>query len=395
MNRGDEALYGDRGLPDLFRMSDGKPVEDAVRWAGERRPEIIELFRKYVYGREPAEATSAALRFDVLDERPAMGGAAVRRRVAIRLEGPGGAYAVPLLLFVPTAAANGAGTPAPAFLFLNNRGAEHTDPERLVRSGFWPAERIVERGYAAAAIDVHAIDPDVHDGFANGVHGVFEPNPERRAPDAWGTIAAWAWGACRAMDYFETAPGIDASRVVVAGHSRCGKTALWAGATDPRFAMVVSNNSGCTGAALSRGKAGETIQDINERFPHWFNENYKSFNKREAELPVDQHFLLASIAPRHLYVTSATEDEWADPASEFASLLAAEPVFRLFGKPGLGAVRGDGTSDDLPAPNAPIHSDGLAYHLRRGEHDLTPYDWERFMDYADRYLRPATTGDKR
>jgi hypothetical protein len=281
-----------------------------------------------------------------------------------------------LLLFVPS----GMDRPVPALLLLNNRGVAQMDPERGMKSPFWPAELIVSRGYAAAVIDNDDADPDYDDGFRNGVHGIFDRFQGRRPADAWGTIAAWAWGASRVMDYFETDSDIDAAKTAVVGHSRSGKAALWAGAVDERFAMVVSNNSGSTGAAIARGKIGETIKDINERFPHWFNENYKAFNEREAELPVDQHMLLSLIAPRLLYVASATQDEWADPVSEFLALVHAGPVYRLFGYETIGI-------EQFPPPDSPIYVDRMGYHLRTGEHDLTEYDWNCFMDFADLHFK--------
>jgi len=364
------------GLPDPLRLSSGEPVSSERQWREKRRPELLELFRTHVYGRAPV-GRPPKLTFAVRSVTPdAMDGRATRKLVDIAFEGPGGRGKIDLLLFTP----NDAKRPAPAFLLLCNRGAENIDPTREKKSPFWPAEEIIARGYAAAAFLLPDVDPDEHDGFQNGVHGIFDPlfPGGKRGPDAWGTIAAWAWGASRALDYLETDRDVDAKRVAVIGHSRGGKTALWAGAEDERFALVISNESGSTGAALARGKKGETIADINRQFPHWFCANYRAFNNREADLPVDQHELIALSAPRPAYVASATEDTWADPRSEFLACVAAEPVYRLLGRTGLG-------TDRMPPPETPVQSGFLGYHLRTGKHDLTLYDWERYLDFADRH----------
>jgi dienelactone hydrolase len=236
---------------------------------------------------------------------------------------------------------------------------------------------------------VSDLDPDQDDGFKNGVHGLFDEKDKPRAPNAWGTIAAWAWGESRVMDYVQTDLGIDSNRIGVVGHSRGGKAALWAGAQDERFAFVASNNSGSTGAALARGKQGETIPKINQQFPHWFSENYKRFNDRERELPVDQHMLAALIAPRLLYIASATEDTWSDPAAEFRSAVEAGTVYKLFGLTGV-------QTSVIPSPEIPLHDGHIGYHLRTGKHNLTPCDWHCFMDFADKYFtKPSQNKDFR
>ncbi|TBL71044.1 alpha/beta hydrolase family protein [Paenibacillus thalictri] len=365
-------------LPDLLTGSEGERITTREQWQL-RRPEILELFRQHVYGRNAIDRP-AELRFETVDRSDGwMDGRAVRKQINIVYEGPGGTGVIRLLLFIPADIHR----PVPAFLLINNREEEHIDPDRTIKSAFWPAEYIVSRGYAAAAFHVADVDPDDHDGFINGVHGIFDPPGITREGDAWGTIAAWAWGASRVMDYLAEDPDIDANRVAVVGHSRGGKTALWCGAQDDRFAMVVSNNSGCGGAAVSRGKQGETVQAINEKFPHWFSGNFKSYNGKENDLPVDQHMLLALAAPRLLYVTSATEDTWADPDAEYWACTLASPVYELYGLKGLAAAG----RREKPDPGYPLQEGRIAYHLRAGKHDLTEYDWSCFIDAADRHLQ--------
>jgi hypothetical protein len=359
-------------LPDPLTFNSREKVASAAQWREQRRGEILELFRTNVYGRAPV-GRPENLKFEQTETSPdVMDGQAVRKQIKISYHGPGGEGAIQLVLFIPKAR-----TPAPCFLLICNRPQSNIDPTREVKSPFWPAEQIIARGYAAAAFFNGDVAPDKADAWQKGAHKIFD-SPQR-APDAWGTIAAWAWGASRCLDYLETDPGIDGKRVAVVGHSRGGKTALWAGAEDPRFAMVVSNDSGCTGAAIARGKTGEHIDVINKAFPHWFCENYKRYNGREADLPVDQHELAALIAPRLLYIASASEDTWADPTHEFLSAVQATPVYRLLGLHGL-------TATQMPAPDSPLHEGEIGYHVRTGKHDLTEYDWKCYMDFADQHL---------
>jgi hypothetical protein len=302
-----------------------------------------------------------------------MNGTATLKRVAIVSSQSGREHRFELTLFLPAPRKGG----APVFLLLNNRPATNTDPTRKEKSGFWPAERLIERGYGIAALQVGDLAPDDKAHFREGVIKLFEGTTEGERPaNAWAGLAAWAWGASRAMDYLVTDPAVDRSKVVVVGHSRGGKAALWAGAEDERFAMVVSNESGEGGAALSRRNYGETVARITETFPHWFARNYTGFAGREASLPVDQHMLLSLIAPRLLYVGSADEDLWSDPRGEFASLALSSPVFSLWGDPPIAI-------NAMPALQKPLSVGRRGYHIRPGTHNLTPYDWERFVDFAE------------
>ncbi len=363
----------DLKLPDPLLTADGKKVT-ADMWKASHREHTLEQFRTYVYGRNPV-GRPKDLAFKVVETDPkAIDGKATLKRVEISFSGSGGKMAFMVSLFVP----NEVKKPAPCFLLICNRGYENIDHTREEKSPFWPVELAIKRGYAIAAFHNSELDPDKHDKWKNGVHGIFDG--DKRPKDAWGTIAAWAWGASRVMDYFETDKDIDETHVAVLGHSRGGKTALWAGAQDERFALTISNNSGCSGAALARNKKGESIKKINVRFPHWFCENYDQYNDKDDQVPVDQHQLIALMAPRLVYIASATEDKWADPEGEFLACVHAGPVYELLGKKGVGTI-------EFPKPDTPLQTGHIGYHLRTGKHNLVEYDWDRYMDFTDKHWR--------
>ena len=299
-----------------------------------------------------------------------MEGAATLRQVDITITADGRSLDIHLTMFVP----NKVPKPVPVYLLIDNRGPANIDATRQVKSEFWPAEEVIGRGYAIAVFRNADVDPDNFDEFKDGIHGLLDRGV--RPPDAWGTLAAWAWGASRCMDYFETDPEIDRNRVAVLGHSRGGKAALWAGAEDQRFAMVISNESGCGGAALARRRFGETVARINSAFPHWFCSNYRTWAGNEDAMPVDMHMLLALIAPRALYVDCAADDLWGDPRGSYLSLYNALPVFRLFDKT-------TAIPEAMAPLNKPVTSNSVGYHIRDGAHNMLLKDWNWFMDFGD------------
>lgn len=367
----DESKVPEYTLPTLFGTESGEPVKTVKSWERHKRREIIPLFEKNMYGAVPDHFDG--IRFEVLNENPeAMDGTARLKEVDIVVTRQNKSVTIRLNLFVPT----GIPKPAPVFLLINHRGPENMDPTRKIKKEFWPAEKIIERGYAAAVFDVEDVADDNPETFMEDLLKKFYPG-QLDKPDGMRALSAWAWGAMRVMDYFIRDSDIDQQRAVIVGHSRGGKAALWTGAQDRRWAITVSNESGAGGAALSRRRFGETVRAINSSFPHWFTPNFSRFNDKESELPVDQHMLIACMAPRPVYVASAEEDRWADPKGEYLSLKKGAEIYQKIYRLPVDLIQ------NVPEIEDPITESYAGYHIRNGEHDLTLYDWNRFMDFAD------------
>lgn len=375
----DESKVPAYTLPDALVCSDGSKVRNARQWISKRRPELLELFESQMFGKAPGRPDD--LSFEVLyTAEGALDGIATRREVKVYFSKDKKKY-MTVLLYAPAGKKH-----SPAFLGINFKGNEsisadpgitlpdkarlksygiHPHYERGAAADRWNVEDIIKRGYAVVTFCRDDVDPDTDDAYGNGVQPLFYREDQRCPdPDQWGTIAAWAWGLSRALDYLETDDMVDAGRVAVFGHSRLGKTALWAAAVDTRFALCISNCSGCGGAAISRRAVGETVGAVNRRFPHWFCRNFQQYNDNEAALPFDQHELIDLIAPRPVYITSASEDLWADPVGEGIAAQEAAKVYKLFRA-----------------------EKRIGRHIREGKHNILAYDWARYLDFADRWLK--------
>ncbi len=397
----DEAKVPAYTLPDPLVLSNGNRVTDAATWKNARRPEIVSLFEKYVYGTMPSTMISdrpPGIAYKVQSVGKSLDGKANCKQVRIFLAAAESGPKVDVLVYTPAMAKG----PVPAFIGLNFDGnyqvdddpgitISETSQDRLRAAEAnrgrdkhqWQVRKIIDRGYGLITACYGDIVPDNFEAWKKAVQS--PPFAPKNAGDvAPGAVAMWAWGLSRIMDYIEHDSAIDARRVAVMGHSRLGKAALWAGASDQRFAMVISNDSGCGGASLARCRYGETVAHITRAFPHWFVPTYREYAGHLDDLPVDQHMVISLIAPRPVHIASAQDDRWADPHGEFLSAKAADPVYRLLGTDGLAAKEMPPPSDDR---GQPVMST-IGYHIRRGKHDVTEYDWQCYLDFADRYLKP-------
>ena len=379
--------YDESKVPDYKLIDPGSDITESSEWP-QKRMEFLKLIEEQMFGKAPAFDKTKLKVTGQEKAKLILEGQAILTQPSLHF-----ANTKLALLIVRPAKAK---SPVPAFVGYNFNGNHtvHPDPSIQLPKGWvprtkdkrarekdrgssssrWDIKSIIDQGYALITAYCGDVDPDFHDQFKNGIHSSFG----KPAPDEWGTIAAWAWGLSRILDYSEIEPAIDAKQVSVIGHSRLGKTSLWAGASDSRFALVISNNSGCGGAALSKRRFGETVHRINTSFPHWFCGNFKAYNNNEESLPFDQHILLSLIAPRPLYVASAEGDRWADPRGEFLSAKGAHKIYKLLGTEGLPC-------EEMPKVDQPIHGQ-IGYHIRSGKHDITSYDWKNYIKFANKHL---------
>lgn len=394
----DEALVGTYTLPDPLVLSDGKPVLDAKTWFEKRRPEIVGLFEENQYGRSPGRP--AGMTFDVVERgTPAFGGKAIRRQVTVHFSAD---KKMDLLMYLPAHALPGhAAGPVPFLLHLSFSANSRTVDDPAVKEGeVWgpqktkiPANqgrdfgkidvvRLLDAGFGFGTIYYGDIDPDFEGGVPFGVRALYlKPGETRPAPDEWGAIAAWGWGLSCAMDYLETDKDVDTKRVAIMGVSRLGKTVMWAGARDTRFALVIASCSGEGGAALSRRNYGETVAHLTAptRYPYQFCANYAKFAEHVDRLPVDANMLVALMAPRPVLLQTGDQDFWSDPKGEFLAALAAGPVFRLLGKQGVDI-------DQMPSAGTGVfHTVGYFEHV--GGHGTIPSDWDQFLKFLEMHLQ--------
>jgi alpha-glucosidase len=382
----DEAKVGTYTLPDPLVLRNGQPVRDADTWFKQRRPELLRLYEAEIYGRVPAHAP--VMSAEVVETDPkAMDGLAVFKHVVVRFGGHPGGPAVNLHVYLPARVAR----PVPLLLHLVFSNLPPIPGESPAPSAdgrpapgeAGPIPDILARGYGYAVFRYTEIQPDAAHTSQAGVIGLALAHGQTApAADEWGAISAWAWGASRILDYLATDPAIDARRVALVGHSRLGKTALWAGAQDPRFALIFASCAGEMGSALARRDYGETVDDMAAVFPWWFAGNFQKYAGHWNDMPVDAHLLISLCAPRPVFITGGTQDQWADPRGEFLAEVAAGPVYRLLGGKDPGTT-------ELPPLDMPLISGDLGFLCHTGGHEITPADWNAFLDFADRHLQPV------
>ena len=375
----DESKVSAYTLPDPLVLANGKPVRDAKTWTNERRREILRTYEREIYGRIPAKTPKVSWR--VADTNvSAREGTAIMKRVVGRIGDGDDAPEIKLTVFTPA----GAKTRVPMILLVNFGGGPPPPPNAGRGRGNFPsdppvASEIIAKGWGYATVGYLDIQPDRADAWKEGVIGETLGGRETPAADEWGTIGAWSWGISRILDYLETDKAVNAKQIAVHGHSRLGKTVLWASALDERIAAVFSSCAGEMGSALARRDWGETVDDMAQNFGWQFAGNFQKWSGRWNEMPVDAHMLIALSAPRPVFITGGTTDQWADPVGEFLAEVAAGPVYRLLGRKDLGVTA-------LPALDTPLTSGDLGWHYHTGGHTATPADWKAFLEFLDKYF---------
>jgi hypothetical protein len=395
----DESKVPPYTLPDVLKMKNGKEVKTSREWNNIQRPYIYHLYEEIQFGKYPVTKIPVKYRLLEKDEH-ALGGTVTRKQVRIFLHPTDTTVHVDVLIYFP----NSIKKPVPVFVGYNfsgnneiqndpgilltqnwvptkSKGAVNnkaTDSSRGAEASQWQVMEILSHGYAVATAYYGDLEPDNPEGCKTGIRTTLK-NVLKIQPDEWSAMGAWAYGLSRIMDYFQNDKDINAGKVAVIGHSRLGKAALWAAASDNRFAIIISNESGEGGATLSKRWYGETVKIINEKFPHWFFAKYKTYGDNTDALPIDGHMLLSLMAPRPLYVASAEGDTWSDPKGEFLSAKEAGRVYALFGKKGID-------TDSMPPLHQPV-GNTIRYHIRAGRHDVTLYDWQQYLLFADKQLK--------
>ncbi len=370
----DESKVPDLILPDPFVSFRGKSIRTVEDWESVRRPEILQLFEENVYGKIPSDFDAITFK-EVTENQNPYPEKAILKEVDITVSRNGNMHTMRLNVFIPK---SGQG-PFPIFMLINHRAKDPSG--KLIEEGYWSVSKLIDLGYATASFNAETVAPDDKIRFSEGVIGKLYPE-HLSQPDGMRTLGAWGWGAMRAMDYFVHEASIDEKRAILVGHSRSGKAALWASANDARWAVTISNESGCGGAALSKRKFGETVEVINTSFPHWFNVNFKAFNRKEELLPLDQHMMVSLIAPRAIYFSSAREDRWSDPKGEYLAMQLGSRVF--------SEIYGEKVSFQTPfgSLKGSVLQPFAGYHIREGEHNLTWEDWSHFVDFVEFQFNP-------
>jgi len=390
----DENKVGNFTLPNPLKKTDGSLIQSVKDWEIQRNY-WLGLYEQYMFGKMPKNKIAQS--YQLISKTNIMAGKATQYIWKLNFAGK---YDVTVLGVLPNVK-----TKVPVFIglnfcgnqttssdptiplfdkftvcnnkpdFVNNKGLESS---RGSWSSRWQFEKLIAAGYGSITIACGDFEEDKADGYLTGIRSVLAKELGLQA-DEWSANGAWAWGLNRTVDFLVKIPQIDAKRIILHGHSRLGKAALWAGVNDKRYAAVISNESGEGGAAISRRNYGENLWRITNSFPHWFYKDYKNYAYKENDLPFDSHILMSLIAPRPIYIASAVGDQWSDPKGEFMGGQQAETVYQLYGKTGLGKT-------DFPALNTPVGQQ-IRYHIREGNHDINAYDWDQYIDFTNKLIK--------